>query len=183
MQQLGVVCSASFLYNPNISAIFCIYFITLFLFLISISLLHGYAIFYGMKFILCAGVVEAEVNAIGQALLCEDIASEVKEKVEDYKKKLNLEDNVWKELKEETNPTVLAYLLWEWLEQLKVCSLNFPIITVETYGNYSDIGRFLHVFVSGFRLFLVLDKYLCRRAHVYNVRQAGLCICLAHVIL
>ena len=68
-----------------------------------------------------SGPVSAKVRHIGEALIVSDIPEEIKKRVEDLQKRLNEDDSAWDELRNEENSVVLATLIWEWLDQLKVC--------------------------------------------------------------
>ena len=58
---------------------------------------------------------------IGEALIVSELPEEIKQRVEDLQKRLNEDDSAWDELRNEENSVVLATLIWEWLDQLKVC--------------------------------------------------------------
>ena len=81
--------------------------------------------------------MEAEVNVVGQALVVDNLSEERKQKVEQYKTRLNAEDVAWEELKQETDAAVLATLMWDWLDQLKVRFLSLNYLQLWTWRRLS----------------------------------------------
>lgn len=69
--------------------------------------------------------MSAEVKRIGEALIHDEsnLSTEVKQKVAQYQQELNTSDTVWDTLRNENDVRVLCTLMWEWLDQLKVCVL------------------------------------------------------------
>ncbi|XP_067935923.1 protein tyrosine phosphatase domain-containing protein 1-like [Watersipora subatra] len=65
------------------------------------------------------GQMVEEVCEVAQALAMDQPSAEVMEKVKNYERLLNDEDEAWEKLKVETNPVILTTLLWDWFEQLK----------------------------------------------------------------
>lgn len=66
------------------------------------------------------GTITSEVESVGQALLVLNLNQTQVETIESYKQKLNSDDSAWDELRQETDKHVLASLLWDWIEHLKV---------------------------------------------------------------
>ena len=62
---------------------------------------------------------EVTLTHIAAYLLVSDLDGDELKLVDDYKMKLNQGPQAYKELEEETNPVVLACLLWSWLDHLK----------------------------------------------------------------
>lgn len=64
------------------------------------------------------------VECVSMSIACTEYPPEALAKVEGYKQKLNTSMIEWKRLCAEKDPHVLSALMWDWIDELKVCAVN-----------------------------------------------------------